>query len=84
MDTITRLSALVGKEGLMTAPVPSAELPITLLAVDPAPEVTSEMDIQIAITRSNFIVRFDNGDLVDGGNTKTISGFYISTIKGPY
>jgi hypothetical protein len=84
VDTLSRLNSIVGKNGSVTAPVQSGEIGVTFLAVCPAPEVSAETDIQTAITRSQFTVRFDNGTLLDGSNTKVISGFYISEIRGPY
>jgi hypothetical protein len=41
----------------------------TGLSVDPAPDLPTETDdeaIQTAITRSRFLVRFDEGTLIDG------------------
>jgi hypothetical protein len=40
--------------------------------------------IQTAINRSSFLVRFDDGILLDGSDTKVISGRDISLIKGKY
>jgi len=59
----------------------------TVLAVSP-PKVlateTDDDDFQKQITHSELTVRFDDGTLVDGSNTKLISGFYISCIYGDY
>lgn len=81
MDTFTRLNNLVGKEGLLK--VPHDELRFTFLTVDPAPTLPAEADdetFQIAISQSSFEVRFDKGILIDGSNTRVISGRYISRI----
>jgi hypothetical protein len=29
------------------------------------------------ISRSEFVVRFDHGTLLDGRNTRNVSGFYV-------
>ena len=42
--------------------------------------MTDASGFQDAITRSDFVVRFDEGTLIDGSNTRTISDFYISRI----
>jgi len=60
-------------------------VPFTFLSVyAPAdlPSVTDDQEIQTAITRSCFLVRFDDGILLDGSDTKVISGRDISLING--
>lgn len=86
METIARLNALVGKQGLLKIRH-GGEVGFTFLSVDPAPDLPTEADddvIQRAITASQFLVRFDDGTLIDGSNTKVISGAYISLIRGRY
>jgi hypothetical protein len=36
----------------------------------------------MAITEGRFLVRFDNGILIDGSDTRVISGRDISRIRG--
>ena len=48
------------------------------------PTETGNDAFQRAITQSEFTVRFDNGVLIDGSDTKIISGQYISLIRGRY
>jgi hypothetical protein len=81
MDTLTRLNDLVGKVGLLK--IPRSEVKFTFLSVDPAPGFPTEVDddaFQTAISQSSFEVRFDEGILIDGKNTKVISGRYVSRI----
>ena len=83
---LTRLNALVGKQGLLKIRF-SGEVGFTFLSVDPAPDLPTETDdetIQFAITRSHFLVRFDDGILIDGSEERVISGRHISLIRGSY
>ena len=80
-NTQSQLNDLVGKRGLLKTQ--RGELRFEFLSVDAAPEVqikATEVDFQDAVTRSSFRVRFDEGTLIDGSNTKVISGFFISRI----
>ncbi len=84
--TLTRLKALAGKQGLLKIRF-AGEVGFTFLSVDPAPDLPAEVDdetIQTAITRSLFRVRFDEGTLIDGSDTRVISGRDISLIRGRY
>ena len=57
------------------------------MSVYPAPELPAETHddaIQAAITMIRFLVRFDEGTLIDGSDTRVISGRYISLIRGKY
>lgn len=83
MDILTRLNNLVGKEGLLK--IPYDEVRFTFLSVNPAPDLPTEADddaFQTAISESSFEARFEEGVLIDGSNTKIISGRYISRIFG--
>lgn len=86
MDTPIRLNQLVGKQGFLK--VQSAgEIGFTFLSVHPPtplPDKIGADGFQAAITCSEFTVRFDDGILIDGSNTKVVSGAYISHIKGNY
>ncbi len=91
-STLSRLLALIGKQGLL--PVRAAdgwadEVRFTFLSAEPPSELATgedddDQDIQAAINRSHFLVRFDEGTLIDGSNTKTISGRDVSRIIGSY
>jgi hypothetical protein len=86
METLSRLNALTGKQGLLKIRF-AGEVGFTFLSVDPAPDLPTEGDdeaIQTAVTRSRFLVRFDEGTLIDGSDTKVISGRDISLIRGTY
>jgi len=48
------------------------------------PAEADDVTIQAAITRSRFVVRFDEGTLIDGSDTRVISGRDISLIRGRY
>src|SRR5205807_2145617 len=85
-STISRLNALTGKQGLLKIRY-AGEVGFTVLSVDPPADLPAEADdeaIQIAITRSSFLVRFDEGTLIDGSKTRTISGRDISLIRRRY
>lgn len=81
-DNLTRLRGLIGKRGLL--PVRSAdgifrEAPFTFVAVAPPREIPQGADFDTfnaLISRADFVVRFDDGTLLDGGNTRSVSGFY--------
>ena len=84
--TLARLKALTGKQGLLKIRY-AGEAGFTFLSVDPAPDLPMEADdeaIQTAITRSRFLVRFDEGTLIDGSDRRVISGRDISLIRGRY
>lgn len=84
--TLARLNALTGKQGLLKIQY-AGEVGFTILSVHPAPDLPAETDdeaIQLAINRSQFLVRFDEGTLIDGSDTRVISGRYISLIRGRY
>ncbi len=84
--TLSRLNALTGKQGLLKIRY-AGEVGFTFLSVDPAPDLPPETDdeaIQAAINRSRFRVRFDKGTLIDGSDTRVISGRDISLIRGRY
>lgn len=84
--TLARLNALTGKQGLLKIQH-AGEVGFTILSVHPAPDLLAETDdeaIQLAINRSQFLVRFDEGTLIDGSDTRVISGRYISLIRGRY
>ena len=86
IGTLSRLNALTGKHGLLKIRY-AGEVGFTFLSVDPAPDLPTETDhdaIQTAITRSRFLVRFDEGTLIDGSDTRLISGRDISLIRGRY
>ena len=80
------MNALTGKQGLLKIRY-AGEVGFTFLSVDPAADLPAEADdeaIQAAITRSRFLVRFDEGTLIDGSDTRVISGRDISLIRGRY
>ena len=84
--THSRLQALAGKQGLLKIRF-AGEVPFTFLSVEPPSDLPAEaddMELQNAITRSHFLVRFDEGTLIDGSDTKIISGHDISLIRGRY
>jgi hypothetical protein len=82
MDTLSRLNNLVGTRGLLKI-ANSGEVGFTFLSVDPPPDLPTEADLEAfhnAVTLSSFRVRFDDGILIDGSDTKVISGHYISRL----
>ena len=84
--TLSRLRALTGKKGLLKIQY-AGEVGFTFLSVEPAPDLPMEADdeaILTAITRSRFLVRFDEGTLIDGSDRRVISGRDISLIRGRY
>ena len=65
----------------------AGEINFTIMAVHPAedlPESGNDDDLQEAINRSEFSVRFEDGVFVEGSNSRVISGRYISLIRGRY
>jgi hypothetical protein len=78
-----RLRGLVGMRGLF--PVRSAdgfsgEAPFTFVAVAPPRTIPTKTDFDTfnrLIDASDFHIRFDEGTLLDGRNTRTVSGFYV-------
>jgi hypothetical protein len=86
VETLSRLNALIGKQGLLSFRF-VGEVGFTFLSVDPSPDLPKEADdeaIQTAINRSRFLVRFEEGTLIDGSDTKIISGRDIVLIRGGY
>lgn len=84
METLSRLNDLIGKQGLLKIRF-SDEVGFTFLSVYPAADLPTEADDEViltAILRSEFLVRFDEGNLIDGSDTKVISGRDISRIWG--
>jgi hypothetical protein len=83
VDNLIRLRTLIGKRGLL--PVRSAdgfagEIPFTFEAVAPPSHIPEETDFDTfnrLISRSDFLVRFDEGTALDGKNTRHVSGFYV-------
>lgn len=81
-DNLARLLGLIGRRGLL--PVRSAdgfsgEVPFTFVAVAPR-DIPGETDFDTfnaLMSRSEFVVRFDDGTLLDGRNTRSVSGFYV-------
>ena len=85
-SSLSRLQALTGKKGLLKIRL-AGEVPFTFLSVyGPADlsSITDDQEMQTAITRSSFLVRFDDGTLLDGSDTRIISGRDISLIEGRY
>jgi len=82
-DNLTRLHGLVGMRGLF--PVRSAdgfsgEAPFTFVAVLPPRIIPAKTDFDTfnrLIDACDFHVRIDEGTLLDGRNTRTVSGFYV-------
>jgi hypothetical protein len=85
-SVLSRLQALTGREGLLKIRF-AGEVPFIFVSVyTPAdlPAVTDDQEFQTVITRSRFLVRFGDGILLDGSDTRVISGRDISLIKGRY
>jgi hypothetical protein len=86
MDTLARLNNLVGRRGLLKLKY-AGEVGFTFLSVAAAAPTDTDQDdaaFHQTITQSEFGVRFDEGIVVDGSNTRVVSGRYISSISGPY
>jgi hypothetical protein len=85
MHTLAGLDNLRGKRGLVpiSCGAECFEVGVTFLSVTPAEGLSTETDefgFQDAITGSQFLMRFDPGVLIDGCNTRVVSGRYISRI----
>ena len=82
-DNLARLRDLIGKRGLLlvrSADGYFAEVPITFIAVAPPRRIPEQTDFDTftaLISQSEFLVRFDDGRLLDGRNTRRVSGFYV-------
>jgi hypothetical protein len=75
------LDNLIGKQGLLKSQLGEHRFTFLSVSAEPQPRAeVSEETFESTISRSSFEVLFDPGTLVDGGNTKVISGFYISRI----
>jgi hypothetical protein len=82
-DNLARLRSFIGRRGLL--PVRSAngfsgDVPVTFIGVTPPRNISEETDLDTfnaLISRSEFTVRFDDGTLLDGRNTRSVSGFYV-------
>ena len=82
-DNLVRLRGLIGKRGLL--PIRSAdgfcgEVPFIFVAVAPPRNIPKETDFDTfnsLIDRSEFVVHFDDGTLLDGRNTRSVSGFHV-------
>jgi hypothetical protein len=80
---LTRLRGFAGMRGLF--PVRSAdgfsgEVPFTFVAVVPPRTIPARTDFDTfnrLIDTCDFLIRFDEGTLLDGRNTRTVSGFYV-------
>jgi hypothetical protein len=90
VDIPARLQNLPGKRGLVMLKSDreaGREFEVTIVAVHPArdlPGTGDDDELQRAITRSEFTVKFEDDTLIDGSNYKVISGRYISLIRGRY
>ena len=76
MDFLSYLEALVGQRVLVTVRY-AVQAEGIVAAVDPTTDLPSETiphGERIAIDRSQFTVQFSNDDLLDGSNTRVISG----------
>ena len=75
-----RLNSLTGKRGVLKIRC-AGQVDFTFLSVDPPPDLPTEMDddeFQTAITRSRFLVRFEEGTLIDGSHEHHIWQGYIA------
>jgi hypothetical protein len=82
-DTISLLKNLVGEKGLMPVRDPTGlhiEVGFTVLSVEPPTE--TEDDIQRAIDKSRFTIRFDQGTLIDGKSAGVYWGSAFSKLTG--
>ncbi len=81
-DNLTRLLGLIGMRCLLplrSADGFRAEVPFTFVAVAPR-NIPGETDFDAfnaLISRSEFVIRFDDGMLLDGKNTLSVSGFFL-------
>ena len=82
-DNLAQLRGLVGRRGLLPVRSPdgfSGEVPVTFVAIAPPLDVPQEADFDTfnaLISRTEFVVRFDEGTLLDGRSTRHVSGFYV-------
>jgi len=84
MNNLTRIQKLKGIRG-QTVPIPrehghSWEAPYTIERVvlpDYIPEGNDPYTFDALIRASRFLVRFDEGVLIDGSNTRLLSGSEI-------
>ena len=86
MDTLAGLNNLIGQRGLLPVLCGAEcfEVDFRFLSVTPLeglPTETDEYAFHDAITRSRFTVCFDQGTLIDGSDTRVISGRHISRIR---
>src|ERR1700733_12341244 len=84
MDNLTRLRKLIGIHGQLTPILQSDgrtwEAPYTIEAVAPPDHIPTGNDpntFNALIDASRFVVRFDEGVLIDGSNTRLLSGSEI-------
>jgi hypothetical protein len=86
VDTQARLDNLIGKRGTLKTR-DAGEFPFIFMTVEPPRDLPKEADKKefiTIVTRCDFVVRFDEGTLIDRSNTRRISGFDISHIDPPY
>jgi hypothetical protein len=80
---LARLHGLVGMRGrvaVRSANGFSGDVPFTFEAVVPPRSIPTETDFNTfnrLIDACDFHIRFDEGLLLDGRNTGTVSGFYV-------
>lgn len=80
-DNLARLRGLIGTSGLLPAADGfSGEVPFTFVAVAPPREMPQEADFDTfnaLISRTEFVVRFEEGIFLDGRSTRCVSGFCV-------
>jgi hypothetical protein len=79
MDFLSYLQTLVGRR-VLVAVRHAVQAEGIVVAVDPTTDLPSDTILhaeRIAIDRSQFTVQFSNGDLLDGSNTRVISGRHM-------
>jgi hypothetical protein len=82
-DTISRVKDFVGQKGLLQVRDVRGlrvEAGFTVLFVEPPTEL--EDDLQRAIDKSRFTVRFDLGTLIDGNDGGVYGGSAFSKLTG--
>jgi hypothetical protein len=83
MDNLTRLRKMIGMRGVLgvwRAVGRGCEVPYTFEAVVPPDHIPAETDpatFDALISASKFLVRFDEGTLIDGKSTRRISGLDV-------
>ncbi len=87
IGTLSRLQNLVGKRGMLKLKR-NGEVPFTFVSAFP-PEAAllkklEGMSFRHATELTDFLVRFDEGTLIDGSNTARVSGAHFSQIDWPY